>query len=345
MSVADDPAAAIRAVDSEGLLDVVLSLPDHLRDAMWRIESAKLRSHEEAPVTVVCGMGGSAIGGDLAAAALGNRLAKPLLTQRGYELPPAAGPDALVLCSSYSGNTEETLACYAGAEALGASRIAATTGGELAGLARADGVPVIGLPAGLQPRAAVGYMFCVAAEAAALGGAGPRLNTEIDSSAAHLAEISSELLERSAEIAAELHGAAPVIHGSGLTTPAAYRWRTQINENAKLLAFSAEMPEADHNEIAGWEGAGETGRFAAVFLLDRDQHPRERERFELTAKLIEPHCDSIVQVETEGECRTERLLHSVMLGDLVSLHLAAARGVDPTPVETIEALKQQLGRP
>jgi glucose/mannose-6-phosphate isomerase len=345
MSADTDPAEAIRAVDSGDQLDAVLSLPDHLRDALWRIESAQLQSHEQAPVTVICGMGGSAIGGELAVAALGDRLSKPLLTARGYELPPAAGPDSLVLASSYSGDTEETLACYAGSEALGAARIVATTGGKLAELARADGVPVIGLPAGLQPRAAVGYMFCVAAEAAALGGAGPRLNTEIDSSAAHLAEIGEELLERSAQIAAQLAGASPVIHGSGLTLPVAYRWRTQINENAKLLAFSAEMPEADHNEIVGWEGASETGRFAAVFLGDRDQHPRERERFELTAKLIEPHCEAMIHVETEGECRTERLLHSVMLGDLISLHLAAARGVDPTPVATIEALKEQLGTP
>ncbi|MFN2612275.1 MAG: bifunctional phosphoglucose/phosphomannose isomerase, partial [Solirubrobacterales bacterium] len=323
----------------------VLALPDHLRDALWRIESAKLQPHEEAPVTVVCGMGGSAIGGDLAHAALGNRLGRPLLTERGYELPPATGPDALVLCSSYSGETEETLACYAGAEALGAARLVATTGGELAELARADGVPVVGLPAGLQPRAAVGYMFCVAAEAAALGGAAPRLNTEIDSSAVHLGAMQEGLIQRSAEIGAQLEGATPVIHGSGLTEPIAYRWKTQLNENAKVPAFSTAMPEADHNEIAGWEGARESGTWAAVFLHDRDQHPRERQRFELTAKLIEPNCAHVLHVETEGESRTERLLYAVMLGDLVSLQVAAARGVDPTPVTVIESLKDQLGRP
>ena len=167
------------------MLDAVRAMPDHLRDALWRIETARAATME-APAAFVCGMGGSAIGGDLAVAALSDRLTKPMLTARGYELPSWAPAGSAVLCSSYSGNTEETLACYAAAEALGAHRLVATTGGELAELARADDVPVIGLPAGLQPRAAVGYMFCVAAELAALALAGPRIHTEIDAAASHL---------------------------------------------------------------------------------------------------------------------------------------------------------------
>ncbi len=339
-----DPLAPIRAVDAGNQLDTVLAMPDHLRDALWRIESAKLQEID-APSVVVCGMGGSAIGGDLARAAFGSRLDRPLLGARGYELPPEARPESLVLCSSYSGNTEETLACYAGAEALGAARMVATTGGELAELARSDGVPVIGLPAGLQPRAAVGYMFCAAAEAAALAGAAPRLNTEIDSCAAHLESQRGSLGKRSGEIAASLEKATAVIYGSGLTAPVAMRWKTQLNENAKVPAFWAMMPEADHNEIAGWAGAEDCGRFVAIMLEDADQHPRERERFELTARLLEPHAAAVCRIETEGETRTERMLQAVMLGDLVSLHVAAAAGVDPTPVETIENLKRELGRP
>ncbi len=332
----------LREVDSGDQLGAVLALPDHLRDALWRIESARLEPTEASSV-IVCGMGGSAIGGDLARAAFGNRLGKPMLTARGYELPPGARPDSLVLCSSYSGETEEALACYEGAEALGAKRIAATTGGKLAELSRADGVPVIGLPAGLQPRAAVGYMFSVAAEAAALADAGPRLNTEIDSSAAHLEKTKDSLVVQAGEIAALITGKTPVIYGCGLTEAVALRWKTQLNENAKVLAFASRIPEADHNEIAGWEGASESGRFAAVFLEDSDQHPRERERIELTAKVIEPHAECVVRVETDGETRTERMLQAVMLGDLVSLHVAANRAVDPSQVAAIEDFKKQLG--
>jgi glucose/mannose-6-phosphate isomerase len=324
------------------MLDAVRAMPDHLRDALWRIESARAETME-APAAFVCGMGGSAIGGDLAAAALADRLTKPLITARGYELPPWAPAGAAVLCSSYSGDTEETLACYAAAEALGAQRLVATTGGELAEAARRDGVAVIGLPAGLQPRAAVGYMFCVAAELAALAVAAPRINTEIDAAASHLGESVAAAEARAAELASRIGDATPVIYGSGLTAPVAYRWKTQVNENAKLPAFSSALPEADHNELAGWSGAG--GRLAAIFLEDRDQHPRERRRFELTARAVEPHAAAVLRIETEGEPRTERLLHAVMLGDLVSLELAKGRGVDPLPIEAIERFKSELGRP
>jgi glucose/mannose-6-phosphate isomerase len=331
------------AVAGGEMVDAVRALPDHLRDALWRIESARAGGME-APAAFVCGMGGSAIGGDLAAAALSHRLTKPLLTTRGYELPPWAPAGSAVLCSSYSGNTEETLACYAAAEALGAQRLVATTGGELAEAARRDGVPVIGLPGNLPaPRAAVGYMFCCAAELAALAGAAPRINTEIDAAASHLGEAWASAESRASELAAQIGDATPVICGSDLTAPVAYRWRTQMNENAKLPAFASVLPEADHNELEGWSGVER--RFAAIFLEDRDQHPRERRRFELTARAVEPHAAAVLRVETEGETRTERVLHAVMLGDLVSLELAQAVGVDPVPVEAIERFKSELGSP
>jgi glucose/mannose-6-phosphate isomerase len=287
-------------------------------------------------------MGGSAIGGDLAAAALGSRLGNQMTVVRDYALPLWTPTDRVVLCSSYSGETEETLACYEAADALGASRIVATTGGSLAETARRDGVPVIGLPAGLAPRAAVGYMFTVAAEVASLCGS-DTIRMEIDSSAPHLEEIRDELTARAGEIAAELDGAIPAIYGSGLTAPVAYRWKCQLNENAKMPAAFHVLPELDHNEIVGWERA--EGRMAALLLEDRDQHPRLRQRFELTASLIEPHASRAIRIETEGDSRTERLLWAVMLGDLVSLHLAARRGVDPSSTDAIERLKDELGRP
>jgi glucose/mannose-6-phosphate isomerase len=123
------------------------------------------------------------------------------------------------------------------------------------------------------------------------------------------------------------------------------RWKTQINENAKLPAFAAELPEADHNEIAGWEGAREAGRFSAIFLGDPDQHPRVRQRIDLTSDLVEPDAMGVVRLETEGGSRTERLLWAVMLGDLLSLQLAARRGIDPAPIERIDRLKDLLGAP
>ena len=264
---------------------------------------------------------------------------------RDYELAPWASPENLILCMSYSGNTEETLACFEGAEALGAQRLVATTGGALADAARAADVPVIGIPSGLQPRAAVGYMFAIAAETAGVIEAAAPIRTEIDAAAAWLAGEQDALIARSAAVASELAGQVPVIYGCDLTVPVAYRWKTQINENAKQHAFTHELPELDHNEIVGWDERGTGGPFAAVFLEDSDQHPRLRERAEETAKLIEPGAEAVLRIETEGETRTARVLWSVMLGDLVSLQLAAKRGVEPSSVEVIERLKDQLGRP
>jgi glucose/mannose-6-phosphate isomerase len=322
------------------MIDDVLGIPDQLRDALWRIESARLEPADAAGV-IVCGMGGSAIGADLAAAALGDRLTRPLLAVRGYGLPSWATPGWTVLCSSYSGNTEETLACFDAAEALGARRIVASTGGILVDRAREAALPVIGLPGIFQPRAAVAYMFTIVAEVAALAGASPRVHTEIDAAAAFLEREAEALQARAAELAARLDGTRPVIYGADLTTPVARRWKCQVNENAKLPAFFSELPEADHNELCGWDAPG--SGLAAVFLEDADQHPRIRRRFELTADAVAADGATTVRVETAGETRVARLLWATMLGDLVSLELAKARGVDPLPVEAIERFKQAMG--
>jgi glucose/mannose-6-phosphate isomerase len=323
--------------------DDVLGLPDQLRDALWRIETARLEPAESAGL-MVCGMGGSAIGGDLAAAALGDRLTKPLLSIRGYELPSWATPEWTVLCSSYSGKTEETLACFEAAEVLGTRRLVLSTGGPLVERAREAGVPVVAPPGIYQPRVAVAYMFAAAAEAAALAGAAPRVHTEIDAAAAFLEREREALQARAKEIAAELDGGAPaVIHGADLTAPIAHRWKTQLNENAKLPAFYSELPEADHNEVCGWTGEA-AARMAAVFLEDCDQHPRERRRFDLTAEIAAEGAAAVVRVETKGETRVERLLWATLLGDLVSLEVAEELGVDPERIEALDRIKEGMAQ-
>jgi glucose/mannose-6-phosphate isomerase len=339
-----DPLADVRSVDAEGQLDAMLALGDHLRDALWRVESAKLEASKSAGL-FACGMGGSAIGADLARAAIGPRLTSPISTVRGYALPPYASAERAALCSSYSGETEETMACFEAAGEIGSRRIVATTGGALEEAARAAEVPVIGLPSGVQPRAAVGHMFGVACEVAAACGAAPSIRDEIEGAAGHVEARRDELAERSAEIAARLGLGTTVVYGCGLTAPAAYRWKTQINENAKLPAFFNVLPEADHNELAAWVGADESSELAAVFLLASDQTDRERQRIQLTAKLVGEQARAVELVEAEGESPSARLLEAVLLGDLVSLQLAAKRGIDPSPVEAIERLKDELGRP
>jgi glucose/mannose-6-phosphate isomerase len=338
----------IAAVDPDGMLDTVLGQPHQLQDALWRFESAGAEKVEAPGGLVVCGMGGSAIGGDLAAAAIGERAKRPIRTLRGYRIDPWVGPDTLVLAASYSGDTEETLACWEGARAAGAQRIALTTGGELASLARDEGVPVISPPAGFQPRAAVVYMFVGALEAAVLCGAAPSLRSDIDAAADHLSMVIEEWGPEAAPesqpkaLATKLNGSAAVVHGAGLTIPIARRWKTQINENSKLPAFYSELPEADHNEICGWDATAGLAPVSAVFLDDRDLNERDRKRIDLTAEVTRRGATAVERIETRGESRLERIMSAVLLGDLVSVYIATLREVDPTPVAAIEDFKRQL---
>jgi len=296
-------------------------------------------------------MGGSGIGGRLARAAIGGRATRPLTIVGGYALPTWAGPETLVLCASYSGATEETLSCYQHARELGTQRIVATTGGPLAERARADGVPVIPLPGGFQPRAAVGYALVSALEAAALCGAGPSLREEVEGAAVLAETLGAEWGPDSADhtlakvLARRLVDTVPVIAGTELTAEIAYRWKTQINENAELPAFASALPELNHNEIVGWAAARKLARFAAIFLEDPDEHVRNARRVELTARAAEAGAVVVERVRAVGETRTERVVSLVLLGDLVSLYLAVLRGIDPASVRVLTDLKDQLGAP
>ncbi len=340
--------AACAAVDPSGQFDEVLDLAEHLRDALWRVESANLEARDTPGGLVIAGMGGSSVGGSLARAALGDGASRPIAVWRDYGLPGWSTPDTTVLCASYSGETEETLAAYDAAQALGAPTIVVTTGGKLAEQARTDGVPVIPLPGGFQSRAAIGYTVVVALEVARLAGAGQSFHAEVDVAAEHVAELAAAWGPDAPEdslpktLARGLHGTVPQIAGAALTAPVAYRWKTQINTNAKTPAFAAELPELDHNELVGWDGAGELGPFSAVFLDDSDLHPRLRQRIELTRGLIAARGNPTFRVETIGETRLERLVSLVLLGDLVSLYLAVLRGVDPARAEAIKSLKSAL---
>jgi len=339
---------SIESVDRGGMLGDVLAQPLQLGDALWRAQSAGISPRDLPGGLVVCGMGGSAIGGDLAAAALGDRATRPIATVRGYALESWIPPETLVLCASYSGETEETLACFEAAGAAGAQRVVLTTGGTLAELARDEGAPVIGVPAGMQPRAAVIYMTVGALECAALCGAAPALHAEIDTATAGLERLVEEWgpgapdEALSKRVARELDGTIPVVHGAASTTAAGRRWSTQIAENAKGAAFWSELPEANHNQICGWERGRAAAPLSGVFLADPDQHPRVQRRMELMAAEVERVGAPVVHVDARGESRLERVLSLVLLGDIVSVYLAVLAGVDPTPVNAIERFKASL---
>jgi len=323
-------AAAVRAVDTTGQVAEALDLATHLRDALWRVDSAAVAPIDAPGGLIVSGMGGSSVGGRLAAGALGPRLVRPLHLAMDYGVPAWTGPDTLVLSSSYSGDTAETLSAYELARDAGAPRLVATTGGGLAARARADGVPVVPLPGGFQPRAAVGYALVTALEAAAV--LAQQLAAEWGPDGPEEGDAK--------RIARALHGSIPVIVGAELTAGVAYRWKTQLNENAELPAFASELPEHDHNEVVGW-GAAER-RLSAVFLEDPQGDARMARRIEVTAELAAEGAAAVERVTARGETRLERVVSLVLLGDLVSLYAAVLRGVDPAPVAAIDTLKARL---
>ena len=337
----------IAAVDRSDLLADVAGLPEHLRDALWKVESAQLKPWDSPGGLVVAGMGGSAVGGVLARAMLGDHASRPMLASRAYGLPAWTTPDTTVLCASYSGNTEETLACYEAAGALGAPR----RGHERrpAGRARARR---------RRPRDPGRRWLSAArrgrlhdrrrARGRGLCGAGPRMGAEIDVAADHLEQL---VVEWGADGAEDSRGqdararavdSVPVIAGSGLTQPIAYRWKTQFNENAKIPAFAHELPELDHNEIVGWQGAA-VARAVRRDLPRRRRHASARQgAHRADAGADRRPGDGHVRDPSRGHTAVERVFSLVLLGDLVSLYVAVLRGIDPTPVELIETLKQRL---
>ncbi|HEX6714920.1 MAG TPA: bifunctional phosphoglucose/phosphomannose isomerase [Thermoleophilaceae bacterium] len=345
MSAALTPDA-IAAADPGGMLGDVLAQPHQYEDALWRIESAGIKSGDFKHGLVVCGMGGSAIGGDLAAAAIGTRATAPITTIRGYELPQWVGPDTLVLCASYSGETEETLHCFEQAGAAGAPRVAVTTGGKLAEAARAAAdVPVIGVPSGMQPRAAVVYMTVAAMQCAELAGAAPPLRAEIEEAARLTAELAGDWgpdVDQSyaKAIARAIEGRIPVVYGGRTTAAVARRWRTQLNENSKLPAFYGDLPEAHHNEVVGWYHAEDA--LIGIVLETPHEYERMTYRFDVTADVMKAAGFEALRVDGAGESGTAQVMSLVLLGDLVSVYLAVLRGVDPTPVEEIDDLKKRL---
>ena len=313
--------------DPSGMLGDVLAQPAQVEDALWRVESAGLPTDARPGGLIVAGMGGSAIGGDLAAAAIGDRAKAPVRTNRGYALPPWAGPATLVLFASYSGDTEETLAAYEQARAAGAPRVALTTGGALGAAAREDGIPVIGIPSGMQPRAAVIYMTVAALECAAACGAAPSLRAEIEAAAGTLRACGVEWGPDGSEsslpkvLARSLVAGIPVVYGSAQTAAVARRWGTQLNDEAGLPAFGLDLLDVHHCSV-DWRHFVGAPHLTAVLLADVGFPPRLRARMEALRKALDPLGSDSRIVEVAGDDLVTRTLALVFLGDLVAAYAA-----------------------
>jgi glucose/mannose-6-phosphate isomerase len=297
-------------------------------------------------------MGGSAIGGDVIRTVTAEHLKVPLFVCRDYRLPGFVDRQTLLFASSYSGNTEETLSAYAQAQAVGASIVCITSGGKLAELARIHHHPVFPLPGGLPPRAALGYSSIILLGAMISLGLVPEMQESVDETVDLLSRLVFTFgpampADKNAAktLALSLHGNIVALYGSNtIMDPVAVRWRGQIEENAKGLAFHHLLPEMNHNELVGWEYPPDLlKRIAVVFLRDRFDHIQVQRRFDLTRQIIEEKAAVVHEVWSEGNSILARIFSVICLGDFVSFYLACLNGTDPTPVSVIESLKEKLG--
>jgi glucose/mannose-6-phosphate isomerase len=339
-------------LDSIGMWDLTVGLPEQVATARRAAAEADLGDLErEAPISnvVVLGMGGSGIAGDVLAAYAAPRMAVPVTVVKSYELPAFAGGDSLVVAVSCSGDTEETVAAASSAVARGAPFVAVAGGGALSDLAAAARAPCIAVPRDIpQPRAALGAMAVPLLVVLERLGLLPGAGADVDRAAGELALRRDELLGKGSvapTIAERIGGTTPLVHGSpGLTAVAASRWKTQVNENAKAPAFWSAQPELCHNEIAGWGVNGDVTRqtITLVVLRHGEELPHVAARIALVEELMLEVVADIVEVRAEGSGDLSRFLHHVLIGDLVSLHLAGAAGVDPGPVPVLGEIKQSL---
>jgi glucose/mannose-6-phosphate isomerase len=348
-----DRRASYQHLDPSGMLDMAIGFPDHVEHAARIGEEFGAPAHLRHPkLIVLAGMGGSAVAGDLLSRLIADRTPIPFLVSRDYGLPACVGPDTLLIVSSYSGNTEETLSAAKAARRRKARILCITTGGKIGAFARAGGYPLIEIPKDppMPPRAALGYSFTPLAVVFGRLGLYPGAGREVREAIPLLHRLSAQLHpdvpareNRAKQLAKALHGKIPLIQGTpGIMSSVAYRWRTQFNENTDMLALSSEYSELNHNEVVGWELPREMGRwFEVVTLLSRDDSWRTRARAALTHQMIRRRA-KIHTIEAEGEAPAAQALWAVLFGDFVTIYLAFLYGADPAEIRHIVALKRRL---
>ncbi len=346
-----DNLESIKALDTQGMLARINNLPDQLALA-WELGLKQdLPAWEGIQQVVVCGMGGSAIGGDLVAAYVAASCSVPISVHRDYDLPASAkGPETLVICSSHSGNTEETLSAFEAARANGCRVLAMCTGGKLAQAAQQAAVPAFTFEDDFQPRAAVGYSFGLLLAAIFRLGLIPDpsadLKTAVTAMKAQMESIVPQVpatQNLAKRLAGQLVDRWIVIFGADFLGPIARRWKTQINEIAKAPANFEVLPEADHNTLQGSDEPEKLfGATMELFLRSNFNHPRNQLRIEHTKTGMMLQGMNTDYVDGSGENLLAEMWTLLHLGDYVSFYLAVFYSVDPTPVPMLVDLKGKM---
>jgi glucose/mannose-6-phosphate isomerase len=350
LSILDDEAAR-RRIDSSGLLERIMALPEQCEAA--RRQAREFQCSDGATTArsvVVLGMGGSAIAGDVLRSLSSRDGSKPLAVVRGYEVPSFVGPETLVVACSHSGNTEETVAAFEAALQKKAQTAVITTGGRLAEIAAASALPAFVYSYEGQPRCALGFqlmaLLALGERAGLLGPQDAAVDETLELMRAQCDRLAFEvpsLRNDAKQLARRLHERAPVIVGAGVLADAAHRWKTQMNENAKSWAFWDELPEIDHNSVVGFGLPAElTRQLHVVFLLSEKLDRREEVRYEATAEELLRAGVSQERIDVPGATPLAQTLSAIYLGDFVSYYLALLNNMDPTPIDPITRVKARL---
>ncbi len=343
----------VERYDKSGMRRLIAGFPQQVKDALAIAQRAPMpKGVKSVENIVLTGLGGSAIAGDLLRSYLAPELKIPFIVNRHYVLPEFVGPRTLVIVSSYSGDTEETVAAHHEARKRRANVLCISTGGETARLAQKFRQPLIRIPKGLPPRAALGYSFfplLTALVRMKLIRPRPGDLKETISLLDRASKRYSSLDPRKnfvLQIAQRLYGKLPVIYSAADRFDTVnLRWRGQMEENAKVLAYGNVLPEMNHNELVGWKVLQrQMSEIAVIFLRDRQDHKRVKVRMEITKSIVKEFSGSTTEVMSEGKSLLARMFSLIHKGDWVSFYLAILNGMDPTPVKVIDYLKWELGK-
>lgn len=338
-------------IDASSMREHLLFLPAQCRQAWREALAFPLPDHYRGVDKVLfLGMGGSAIGGGMAAALLAGKCRAALHSHRDYGLPGFVDSSTLVIAASYSGTTEETLDAFEKALALGCKKLAITTGGTLGRMAAERDVPVFPIRYESPPRAALGYGLMPLLAILHNLGLAPDLSADVSETISLLEDLGRGYAPQTPagqNVAKRLAGALVnrllVIYGAGILSPVAYRWMTQINENAKSWAVCNTVPELCHNSVAGLAHPETVRETAQVVLLDASSlHPRHRARYRALKELLDQSAVPCTVVDAGGRSELAQMMGLTLLGDWTSYYLAILNGFDPTPIPAIEHLKRHL---
>ena len=344
-----DNVEKIRAIDKSNMLTFCVDSAKLYREAAKIAEKIKV-NYPKPDNVIVAGMGGSGIGGDLLKDWARNKTNVPIEVNREYHLPAYANQKTLVIITSYSGDTEESLSAFLDALKRKCMIYCVSSGGVLLDYAQALKVPYLRVSGGMPPRAALPYLFVSMLKVLEKTGLVKGVSKELSEALALLSQITSDnspekpSKENLAKtLASNINGTVPIVYGFGFYRSVAQRYKQQFNENSKIPAKCEFFPELDHNEIVGWEKAEDLAKcFSAVFIRDKDEPLEIRSRIEITRQLMHPACVKMFDVYSHGESALAKMVSAICIGDFTSIYLAILHGVDPTPVKTINHLKDTL---